>query len=367
MTEKNPTVFISYSHDNTNHIDKALKLSNQLRDEGIDCILDQYEESPPEGWPRWMEKNINSADYILMICTENYYKRVMGLEDKGVGHGVIWEGNLIYQHLYNSGTQNYKFIPVLFHDGDRNNIPTPLQGYTFYNVDSPIELDKLYWRLRGVTTQKPKLGKLRELPTKERKTMFVGGFIDIELWNKAGWKGVAYIHDYENKVPPYMALLFSDKEIGKKIFEGWRNRLGEFDSYNELRISIVEGDVEGEPFGYYVHIGTYMDNFITHLKESDPKSIFDLFMMVSRIHRMNPDKSSNNLKLFKEKFKLFNSFLLIPAFMTNDNKIELMKKMSILKRNIEFRNFSDIKSENDPDGVLNKKFITETADKNNFI
>lgn len=363
MIEKNPIVFISYSHDNANHIDKALRFSNQLRHEGIDCILDQYEESPPEGWPRWMEKNINSADYVLMICTETYYKRVMGLEDKGIGLGVIWEGNLIYQHLYYAGTQNYKFIPVLFKEGNKNNIPTPLQGTTFYNVDNPIEFDKLYWRLRGVTKQKPELGKLRELPEKERKTMFVGGFIDLELWNKAGWRGVAYVHDYENKEPPYMAILFSDKEIGRKIFEGWRKRLGEFDSYNELRISIVEGDVEGEPYGYFVHIGTYMENLIKHLNESNPKAKFDLFMMVSRIHRMNPDKSSTNLKLFKERFKLFNSFSLIPALLTKDNKIELMESMRILKRNIEFRNFSDIKSKNDPDGVLNKKFCDETEDK----
>jgi len=40
-----------------------------------------------------------------------------------------------------------------------------------------------------------------------------------------------------------------------------------------------------------------------------------------------------------------------------------MESMRILKRNIEFRNFSDIKSKNDPDGVLKKKFCDETEDK----
>ena len=40
MIENNPTVFISYSHDNASHIDKALQFSNKLRHEGIDCILD---------------------------------------------------------------------------------------------------------------------------------------------------------------------------------------------------------------------------------------------------------------------------------------------------------------------------------------
>ena len=97
MTEKSQKVFISYSHDSQDHQDKVLELSNRLRSEGIDCILDQYEESPKEGWPRWMDKNIRIADYVLMICTDSYYKRVMGEEEDGVGLGVCWEGNLIYQ------------------------------------------------------------------------------------------------------------------------------------------------------------------------------------------------------------------------------------------------------------------------------
>lgn len=33
--------------------------ANKLRSEGIDAILDQYEEAPSEGWPRWMENSIN--------------------------------------------------------------------------------------------------------------------------------------------------------------------------------------------------------------------------------------------------------------------------------------------------------------------
>jgi hypothetical protein len=44
-----PTVFISYSHDSPEHVDRVLAFANQLRRDGIDCTLDQYETSPPEG------------------------------------------------------------------------------------------------------------------------------------------------------------------------------------------------------------------------------------------------------------------------------------------------------------------------------
>ena len=41
--EHNPIVFISYSQDSASLADKVLELSNKLRSEGIDTILDQYE------------------------------------------------------------------------------------------------------------------------------------------------------------------------------------------------------------------------------------------------------------------------------------------------------------------------------------
>jgi len=52
----NPKVFISYSHQDAEHEAKVLNFSNKLRSEGIDANIDLYEESPSEGWPRWMEK-----------------------------------------------------------------------------------------------------------------------------------------------------------------------------------------------------------------------------------------------------------------------------------------------------------------------
>ena len=74
-----PTVFISYSHDSTEHADRVLAFANQLRKDGVDCILDQYEMSPPEGWPRWMDQHIRTCDFVAMICTETYFLRVTRL------------------------------------------------------------------------------------------------------------------------------------------------------------------------------------------------------------------------------------------------------------------------------------------------
>ena len=48
-------IFISYSHDSPEHADLVLELADRLVGDGIDCILDQYESSPAEGWPKWMD------------------------------------------------------------------------------------------------------------------------------------------------------------------------------------------------------------------------------------------------------------------------------------------------------------------------
>jgi hypothetical protein len=127
-----PKVFISYSHDSAEHADRVLALSDRLRADGIDCILDQYEDSPAVGWPRWMDRQIRAADFVLMICTATYYRRVMGEEEPGKGHGVAWESTLIYQYIYNAGTSNTRFIPVLLKGAHASAIPTPWQGVKKY-------------------------------------------------------------------------------------------------------------------------------------------------------------------------------------------------------------------------------------------
>jgi hypothetical protein len=154
-----PVVFISYSYDSKEHADRVLTLSDRLRDEGIDCVLDQYEDSPPEGWPRWMDRQFCAADFVLMVCTPTYFRRAMGKEEPGTGHGVMWESALIYQYIYNQDDLNTQFIPLLLEGANVADIPTPLQGVTYYRPSTASGYEELYRRLtRQPSTLKPTLG-----------------------------------------------------------------------------------------------------------------------------------------------------------------------------------------------------------------
>ena len=355
----NPTAFISYSHDTNEHADNVFALADQLRSEGIDIRLDQYESAPPEGWPRWMDRQLNTCDYVLCVCTAPYYRKIMGEEKAGQGLGVRWEGNLIYQHLYDSGSINHKFIPILYTYSSPAQIPPPLKGATYYYADREADYDKLYWRLRGVENKpKPELGELRPLPEKERKTdvgMFITGFIDVELWQQAQWKATAYVHDRQGLEPPWLALVFQDRKSSIKIFEQWLERLGACDSYNELRISIIEGDIPGEDNGYTVHISANVENILKRAADQGIDIPSPYVTIFSKFNRMNPGPKSRNLDIFKERYKRFGSFFLISAT-SSPSGILINQRLRIQKRDVLFRNVAEISSRHDPDAAIISKF-----------
>lgn len=175
-TAKSPTVFISYSHDSDTHMNRVFDLSERLRDEGVDCEIDQYEISPPGGWPRWTRNRIKEADYVLVVCTENYEKRYEATGKKGAGAGAKWEGAIITQQLYEAEGGPHKFIPVVFSAEDTRYIPIELRGATFYILDDERGYEGLYRHVTGQPRAvKRQLGKLRALPPRDRKQDFSGG------------------------------------------------------------------------------------------------------------------------------------------------------------------------------------------------
>jgi hypothetical protein len=84
--QNNPKVFISNSHDTNQHRARVHALSDRLRSDGIDCIIDQYETSPPEGWARWCDRMIEEARFVLVSCTNIYEQRFsVDATEKGKG------------------------------------------------------------------------------------------------------------------------------------------------------------------------------------------------------------------------------------------------------------------------------------------
>lgn len=165
MQTKKPKVFISYSHDSKRHAERVLALASRLRKYGIDCNIDQYEPHPPQGWQRWMEQQLEDADFVLIVATRAYFEHASGLSQVGAGRGVTFEIQLLVQELYDSRMWTERFIPVLFSDAQEADIIRPLRPYTRYRVDTPEGFEALYRRLtHQPEIIKPQLGDIKELP-----------------------------------------------------------------------------------------------------------------------------------------------------------------------------------------------------------
>ena len=173
-------VFISYSHDSPEHLDRVWDLCERLRNDGIDCRIDQHEFSPPEGWPRWCRNLVQESKFVLVVCTETYRQRYEGKAPTGEGKGAKWEGFIVTLELYEAEGRNTKFIPVVFSPQDAQHIPLELRGATRYDLSAPEGYDSLFRHLTNQPARKPSpvAPGIKAMPPLARKQQFTG-----PLWN----------------------------------------------------------------------------------------------------------------------------------------------------------------------------------------
>jgi hypothetical protein len=161
--------FISYSRDSPQHCERVLALAERLAADGCACALDQWEPNPAEGWPAWMDRQLDEADFVLVVCTPGYYRKAKAGRRPAAGLGVRFESVLILNDLYQAEMWNERFVPVLFEDLDPTQILRPLRGYTRHRVDREDGYEDLLRQLTGQPRLRPpRPGKLRRLPPRAR-------------------------------------------------------------------------------------------------------------------------------------------------------------------------------------------------------
>ena len=129
-----PKVFVSYSHDSTEHKKWVLDLATGLRSSGVDAVIDQWDLKPGDDLPRFMETNLASADRVLMICTEKYVQKA----NAGVG-GVGYERMIVTADLLGKIDSN-KVIPLVRQAGLAN-LPIFLQTKLYLDFSRPDQFE----------------------------------------------------------------------------------------------------------------------------------------------------------------------------------------------------------------------------------
>lgn len=171
--------------------------------------------------------------------------------------------------------------------------------------------------------------------------------IDVDLWNDAQWTATAFLHDPDGAKPPCIGLVFGNTMIGRKIFEGLRSRLGEIDRFEELYVSIIEGEILGEKSGYTVHLSSDPLRTEARLHADGTPVTFDSAVILSRYQRMIPEAGSLNLARFKSHLKVHQKYFIIPV----SSDIQPQFDYAIEKREIHLREASEITGQ-DRDAVI---------------
>lgn len=161
-----PTALLSYSHDSPEHERAVLALCNRLRTRGIDAFIDQFlPGAPNEGWPLWMERQIEQRDFTLMVCTESYLRRFMELEPRGIGRGVVWEARILRNLLYADSEWHGRIVPVTLASQAQAFVPTVFRGHVYDVTQDRGFEDLLRHLLREPGAEAQALGSLVRQPS----------------------------------------------------------------------------------------------------------------------------------------------------------------------------------------------------------
>ena len=153
-------VFISYSHDSPEHTARVAALAFALRRDGIDVELDQFHHHEILDWPRWCSEQTDRghSDFVVCVCSSEYFQRIEGKVPPEKGKGVHWEGALLDDEVYNQ-KGNRRILPVLFDDEPEASIPRFLRGWTFCRLYDFALTDYGYEQVLRILTQQARILK----------------------------------------------------------------------------------------------------------------------------------------------------------------------------------------------------------------
>ena len=172
---KNHKVFISYSHDSPEHKRWVSELAAQLRHNGIDVILDQWNISLGQDPTRFMESGIRNSDKVLVICTNSYVSKANDGEDS-----VGYEPMIVTRKLVEDLGPN-KFIPIIRQTLAEEKAPEFLKERVHIDFTDDSQFDGkfdelLHERLQAPILQKPYVPHIESLRVKNYRALR-----DIEL------------------------------------------------------------------------------------------------------------------------------------------------------------------------------------------
>lgn len=229
-----PSAFVSYSHDSTEHKQWVLTLATRLRAAGVDAILDLWELQPGDDLPAFMERNLASANRVLMICTEKYVQKA----NAGTG-GVGYEKMIVTADLARNIDSN-KVIPVIRQAGTRQ-VPTFLGTKLFIDFSREEQFEFAFDELvrtihNAPLFVKPKVGGRPDFsepppppPLKTGDPILTVMKAAVEHFeSKTNTELLSYQQVVRRAQQVGMSRLYFDSVLGEVLKQGLLERTGDF-------------------------------------------------------------------------------------------------------------------------------------------
>ena len=162
MAEDLPKLFVSYSWTSPEHEGWVLDLASELRDSGIDVILDKWDLKEGNDAIAFMEKMVTDPEVrkVILVCDRKYAEKA---DDRSGGVGT--EAQIISPKIYEEVEQS-KFVAVISETNDDGKPFLPVYYESRIYID--LSNDDLYaanfeqllrWVYDKPFYVKPKLGK----------------------------------------------------------------------------------------------------------------------------------------------------------------------------------------------------------------
>lgn len=125
---KKTRVFISYAWEDEETNNWVQEFANTLMNKGINVKFDRNDLTYGDSISKFIDNNIEQADYIIVICTKKYKEK----SESRIG-GVGYEVNIIANQMMND---KKKIIPILREGSQETSIPLFLSGKYYIDFSS---------------------------------------------------------------------------------------------------------------------------------------------------------------------------------------------------------------------------------------
>lgn len=230
MKLDNPKVFISYSWSNPEHEQWVIEFATQLRENGVDIILDKWDLKEGHDAVEFMEKMVKDCEKVIIVCDRIYAEKA----DKREG-GVGTETQIISKEIYDKTDQN-KFVLIATEKDENGKVFLPIyyKSRIYIDLSDPGNYTENFEKLLRWIYNKP----LYEKPPLGNKPNFLENKKNINLGTEIYFRKT--IEAIRNMKPNALGILNEYFEIFVEKLEKFRIKDYEGEFFDDAVITNIE-------------------------------------------------------------------------------------------------------------------------------